>query len=174
MRKFKDIDLNYLQEYLVKFCNLAALHEKLGKDVHPNLPSLFSETLIKYVFSLDDVSRSEKCGDSKISLDRDEIYFEIKGTSSSKGITTIRQSKAEYIIWIYIDLNNKQLGIKIINFNCIFLEDKKQYNVTLGKEPFYEFKALLKPISIYELNKINKVELSEKFKFSIKKHHLVK
>lgn len=168
MGESKKITLKDYQNYLIKFCELAELHKKIKKSTHPNLPSLFSESLIKHLFSLRNVSRTDKYGDSKLKLNGKEIYFEIKGTSSNKGTTTIRHTKAKYIIWMYINLDSKknEIGINLIHFNSDSLKEHKQYNITLGKMPFT---TLLSPRNINEFDKVKKKDLSKEIRSIIKK-----
>lgn len=156
----KEINLKLAQDYLEAFCKLSDLHKKINSNAHPNFPSLFTEGLIKYIFNLTDATRSEKGGDFKLNLNGKVVYFEVKGTSSDKGTTTIGKSKAKFIIWIYMTTEKKpnKIGINLISCDCKKFKKNKRSNITLSN---LKPEELLKPTAIRNISMIDKDKISK-------------
>ena len=111
------------------------LHKKIfGDDKNIEIPCLLSESFIRNKMGLEMYEGKDKKFDAQKSNSNNEFeYYEIKGTSSNEGTTTINISnRANYLIWAYFDFANDCIIIRtLFNFNkeepklCDFV--KKEY-----------------------------------------------
>lgn len=130
--------LKQLLDYSKKLQELAIAHNEYWPGRHPDIPSKFSEELIKKLFNLDD-GESKKI-DAHYTIKNKTYNFEIKATGSSSGATSIsknaiKDKEFHFLIWAYFDLVKQTLEIKILKRSKIPKSDDQnnRQNIQLGK-----------------------------------------
>lgn len=101
--------------YLSKSKDLYFVHKGIfGNDKNLFTPGLLTEAIVKTIYGLKDYE-----GDD-YDAQKDGKFYEIKGTSSEKGTTTINMKKRpHYLYWIRIDYSSGEILIKYCEFGNI-------------------------------------------------------
>jgi hypothetical protein len=113
MPNLKDLTI-YLNT--LKICNL--IHQKIFDESHTiEIPSKLSESIVKSTLELNGYipldKKSDKLYDAQTEINGKIQYYEIKATSSLRGITTINlEKRAQVLVWAFFDFSKNIIVIK--------------------------------------------------------------
>ena len=107
-----DKEIEVLTQYMELLMNLSKLHKKLYEGRHIAVPTMFSEQICRKLLGLESIK-----GRNVDAVDGSGNKYEIKGTSGTKGTTTINiHQSAKYLIWIYFDFDIEKIIIKEVDY----------------------------------------------------------
>jgi len=126
-----------LLNYYSKYKKLHSYHQQIfGKGKAPNIPVLFSESLCKLLYGMENYS--DKNCDALLG----NLKIEIKATTSESGTTTINPYRVfDMLYWLYLDVNNDCLQVIKIPYNKF---QSNFSNIDISKDPDKKIRQSIK------------------------------